>query len=388
MPPSAPLDWAAETLLADQRGGLLRRLREREGGSWSRGEVDGRAVVVFSSNDYLGLSVHPAVREAASLAALELGVGATGSRHLSGGHRAIADLEEALAGFLGARTATVAPSGYAANIAILEALGGPDATILSDAGNHASLIDGCRASRSRVAVYRHLDSADLGARLAGAEGRPIIVTDSVFSMDGAAADLVALDRLARRHGAWLVVDEAHALGTTGPGGRGLAAELGVAGDHVVRVVTFSKALGAAGAAVCGSEPVRRLLLQRGRALIFSTALPHPTVAAARAALGVLMAEPELVLLLHERAGLLRRRLGGLALPGAHPSSPIVAVMVGDPIRTMELDQALWERGYLVQGIRPPTVEPGTSRLRLVAGAVHTEAEIEGVAAALTELLST
>ena len=388
MPPSAPLDWAAETLLADQRGGLLRRLREREGGSWSRGEVDGKAVVVFSSNDYLGLSVHPAVREAASRAALELGVGATGSRHLSGGHRAIADLEEALAGFLGARTATVAPSGYAANIAILEALGGPDATILSDAGNHASLIDGCRASRSRVAVYRHLDSADLGARLAGAEGRPIIVTDSVFSMDGAAADLVALDRLARRHGAWLVVDEAHAVGTTGPGGRGLAAELGVAGDHVVRVVTFSKALGAAGAAVCGSEPVRRLLLQRGRALIFSTALPHPTVAAARAALGVLMAEPELVLLLHERAGLLRRRLGGLALPGAHPSSPIVAVMVGDPIRTMELDQALWERGYLVQGIRPPTVEPGTSRLRLVAGAVHTEAEIEGVAAALTELLST
>lgn len=387
MPPSAPLDWAAETLLADQRAGLLRRLRGREGGSWSRGEVDGKAVVVFSSNDYLGLSVHPAVREAASRAALELGVGATGSRHLSGGHRAIADLEEALAGFLGARTATVATSGYAANIAILEALGGPDATILSDAGNHASLIDGCRASRSRVAVYRHLDSADLGARLAGAEGRPILVTDSVFSMDGAAADLVALDRLARRHGAWLVVDEAHAVGTTGPGGRGLAAELGVAGDHVVRVVTFSKALGAAGAAICGSEPVRRLLLQRGRALIFSTALPHPTVAAARAALGVLMAEPELVLLLHERAGLLRRQLGGLALPGADPSSPIVAVMVGDPIRTMELDQALWERGYLVQGIRPPTVEPGTSRLRLVAGAIHTEAEIEGVAAALTELLS-
>jgi len=281
----------------------------------------------------------------------------------------------------------VAPSGYAANLAILEALGGPDATILSDAGNHASLIDGCRASRSRVAVYRHLDSADLAARLAGAAGRPIIVTDSVFSMDGAAADLVALDRLARRHDAWLVVDEAHALGTAGPGGRGLAALLGVSGDHVVRVVTFSKALGAAGAAICGAEQVRGLLLQRGRALIFSTALPHPSVAAARAGLDVLMAEPELVLRLHERARLLRRLLGELALAGAHASSPIVAVMVGDPIRTMELDQALWERGYLVQGIRPPTVEPGTSRLRLVASAVHTEAEIEGVAAALTELVA-
>jgi 8-amino-7-oxononanoate synthase len=314
-------------------------------------------------------------------------VGSTGSRHLSGGHRAIADLEEALADFLGTATATVAPSGYAANVAILEALGGPDATILSDAGNHASLIDGCRASRSRVAVYGHLDSADLAARLDGAEGRPIIVTDSVFSMDGAAADLIALDRLARRHGAWLVVDEAHALGTTGPGGRGLAAELGVAGDHVVRVVTFSKALGAAGAAVCGAEPVRHLLLQRGRALIFSTAPTHPTIAAARAALGVLIAEPELVLRLHQRARLLRRRLGERALPGAHPSSPIVAVLVGDPARTMELDLALWERGYLVQGLRPPTVEPGTSRLRLVVSAVHTEAEIEGVAAAVLSVVA-
>ncbi len=373
-------------MLADRRAGLLRRLRRREGGSEPRCDVDGRSVVVFSSNDYLGLSVHPAVREAASRAAQELGVGATGSRHLSGGHRAIAELEDALATFLGAATATVAPSGYAANVAVLEALGGPDATILSDAGNHASLIDGCRASRSRVAVYGHLDCADAETRLAGAEGRPVIVTDSVFSMDGAAADLVCLDRLARRHGAWLVVDEAHALGTTGPGGRGLAAELGVAGDHVVRVLTFSKALGAAGAAICGAEPVRRLLLQRGRALIFSTAPPHPTVAAARAALGVLSAEPELVLRLRARAGLLRERLGERALPGAHPSSPIVAVLVGDPVRTMELDQALWERGYLVQGLRPPTVLPGTSRLRLVAGATHTEAEIEGVAAAVTELL--
>lgn len=384
--PASPLAWADETLLADREAGLLRHPRRREGGSHPRSAVDGRDVVVFSSNDYLGLATHPAVRGAASRAALELGVGASGSRHLSGCHAAIADLEEALAAFVGAATATVAPSGYAANVALLEALGGPDATILSDAGNHASLIDGCRASRSRVAVYRHLDIADLEARLAGIGGRPIIVTDSVFSMDGAEADLVALDRLAQRQGAWLVVDEAHALGTTGPGGRGLAAGLGVAGDHLIRVITFSKALGAAGAAVCGAEPVRQLLLQRGRALIFSTAPPHPTVAAARAALGLLIDEPELVARLHGRARLLRLLLGERALRGANPSSPIVAVLVGDPVRTMELDQALWERGYLVQGVRPPTVEPGTSRLRLVASAAHTEAEIEGVAAALRSLL--
>jgi glycine C-acetyltransferase/8-amino-7-oxononanoate synthase len=380
------MDWADETLRADQLAGLARRLRRREGGSHPHSVVDGRPVVVFSSNDYLGLATHPAVREAASRAALELGVGASGSRHLSGCHAAIDDLEEAVAAFLGTATATVAPSGYAANVAVLEALGGPDATILSDAGNHASLIDGCRASRSRVAVYRHRDLADLEARLADATGRPIIVSDAVFSMDGATADLAALDRLARRHGAWLVADEAHALGTTGPGGRGLCAELGLGGDHVVRVVTFSKALGAAGAAVCGSEPVRRLLLQRGRALIFSTAPPHPTVAAARAALRVLTAEPELVARLRQRAGLLRLRLGATALPGASPSSPIVAVMIGDPGRTVAVDAALWEAGYLVQGVRPPTVEPGTSRLRLVASAAHSEPEIEGVAAAIRSLL--
>ncbi len=385
--PPSPLSWAEQTLRAEERAGLLRRLRQREGGSAPRCIVDGRAVVVFSSNDYLGLATHPAVREAASRAALTEGVGATGSRHLSGCHRAIAGLEEALADFLGAATATVAPSGYAANVAVLEALGGPDATILSDAANHASLIDGCRASRARVEVYGHRDLADLERRLRGAAGRPIVVTDSLFSMDGDAADLAGLDRLARRHGAWLVVDEAHALGTTGPGGRGLAVEQGVAGDHVVRVVTFSKALGAAGAAVCGSAPLHQLLLQRGRALIFSTAPPHPTVAAAAAALRVLAAEPERVVRVQANGRLLRARIGDAAAPGAHPDSPIVAVVVGDPEVTMRLDAGLWERGYLVQGVRPPTVPPGTSRLRLVASALHTEAEIEGVASTLRSLLA-
>ena len=385
-PATSPLLWADQTLLADQRAGLLRQLRRREGGSAPRCTVDGRPVVVFSSNDYLGLSTHPAVREAASRAALDLGVGSTGSRHLSGCHAAIAGLEDALSEFLGVPTAIVAPSGYAANVATLEALGGADATILSDAGNHASLVDGCRASRSRVSVFRHLDAGDLEQRLRAVAGRAVIVTDSVFSMDGAAADLPSLDRLARRHGAWLVVDEAHALGTTGPGGRGLAAEQGVAGDHVVRVVTFSKALGAAGAAICGAAPMRQLLVQRGRALIYSTAPPHPTVAAAHAALAVLAAAPELVARLHDHARRLRVSLGAAAMAGAHPASPIVAVLVGDPARTMALDAALWERGYLVQGLRPPTVEPGTSRLRLVASAAHSEAEIDGVAGSLLSLL--
>ena len=377
--------WADRVLDADRRASLLRQPRRREGGSGPRCTVDGRPVVVFSANDYLGLAAHPSVREAAARAALDLGVGSTGSRHLSGCHAAIEALEGALASFLGVATATVAPSGYAANIALLQALGGPDATILSDAGNHASLIDGCRASRSRVVVYRHLDLTDLEARLPRAEGRPIVVTDSVFSMDGAAADLGGLDRLARRHGAWLVADEAHALGTTGPGGRGLAALQSVEGDHLVRVVTFSKALGASGAAVCGSATIRQLLLQRGRALIYSTAPSHPAVAGARAGLRALIEDPGLVSRLHANASRLRQCLGQAVLPGAFPTAPIVAVLIGDPERTMAIDRALWEQGFLVQGLRPPTVEPGTCRLRLVASAVHTQAEIDGVTAAVLAL---
>jgi 8-amino-7-oxononanoate synthase len=364
--PASPTAWAERVIETDRHAGLLRRPREREGGSGHRCSVDGRPVVVFSSNDYLGLAAHPEVRDAAARAALELGVGSTGSRHLSGGHRGIGELEDELASFLGSATATLAPSGYAANVAVLEALGGPDATILSDAHNHASLIDGCRAARSRVEVYRHLDAA--------------------HSTDGTAPDLRALDRLARSHGAWLVVDEAHALGTTGPGGRGLAAAQGVGGDHVVRVVTLSKALGSAGGAICGTATLRQLLLQRGRALIFSTALPHPSVAAATAALRLLSARPELVERLGDVARRLRAGLGDAAAPAASPRSPIVAVPTVDAERTMRLDAALWERGYLVQGLRPPTVPAGSCRLRLVASAVHTDAEVDGVAAAVTDLL--
>jgi 8-amino-7-oxononanoate synthase len=383
---ASPVAWANSAVAADTAAGLLRRPRQRQDGSDLHCHVDGRAVVVFSSNDYLGLATHPSVREAAAAAAMALGVGATGSRHLSGGHAAMAALEAELARFLGTETATLAPTGYAANVAVLEALGGPDATILSDAANHASLIDGCRASRSMVQVYRHLDAGDLEVRLRGVSGRPVIVTDSVFSMDGGHADLGALDGLARRFGAWLVVDEAHALGTTGPGGRGLTAELGLEGEHLVRVVTLSKALGAAGGAICAPAVVRQLLLQRGRALIFSTALPHPVVAGAAAALRALVADPGLVERLRENAARLRRHLGGLAYPGGDPASPIVAVMTGEAEETMRLDAALWESGYLVQGLRPPTVPAGECRLRLVASAAHTPGEIEGVSRALLALL--
>ena len=383
---TTPAAWAEEVLLADLRAGLLRQPRIRHGGSAPRAEVDGRPVVVLSSNDYLGLSTHPAVRDAAARAARELGVGATGSRHLSGCHAAITELEGLVCAFEGSDAATLAPSGYAANVAALEALGGPDAVIFSDELNHASIIDGCRASRSRVEVYRHRDLDDLEARLREVPGRPVIVSDTVFSMEGAAADVRGLAELARAHGAWLVLDEAHATGVLGPGGRGLCAEQGVAGEEIIRIVTFSKALGTSGAAICGSETVRQLLLQRGRALIYSTALPHPSVAAAHAALEVLGAHPELVERLRHNAALVRERLGAHALGDAHPHTPIVAVIVGDAMRAMELDEAMWDRGFLVQGLRPPTVEPGRSRLRMVATAAHREEDLLAAAGTLAALL--
>jgi 8-amino-7-oxononanoate synthase len=375
--------WARQVLAEQAAAGLLRAPRQRSGGSGPEATIEGRQVAVFSSNDYLGLAADPRLRRAAADAALAHGVGATGSRHLSGCHEDIAALEAELRSFEGAPSATLAPSGYQANLAVLQALADRDGVVFSDERNHASIIDGCRVARAAVEVYRHNDLDDLGARLRRARGRPIIVSDTVFSMDGEVADVAGLLELARRHDAWLVLDEAHATGVLGPGGRGAAAEAGVdaAEERVVRVVTLSKALGASGGAVLGTAAVRQLLLQRGRALIFSTTLPHPTVAAARAGLAVLAAEPERPCRAQDLARRLRAALGPVSVPG-RPDVPIVPVIVGEADRAVALERRLLDAGYLVQAVRPPTVPPGTSRVRLVPTAAHTAAQVDGVAAAL------
>lgn len=368
----------------ETRAGRLRRPRCRAGGSGTVAEVDGRRVVVFSSNDYLGLAAHPAVRRAAAAAALEHGVGSTGSRHLSGCHAAIEELEAELCAFEGAPSATLAPSGYAANVAVLQALGGPDAVVLSDERNHASLIDGCRLSRAAVEVYRHRDLDDLAARLRRAGGRrTVIVSDTVFSMDGTVAPVAGLAELAEARGAWLVLDEAHATGVLGPGGRGAAAGAGIDAAHpqVVRTVTLSKALGAQGGAVCGAVAVRGLLLQRGRALIFSTALPHPTVAAARAALAILAGEPERVARLRANTTRLRTALAPLA-PGGRADVPVLPLGAGSEDAAVALEARLLERGLLVQAVRPPTVPAGTSRLRIAVSAEHSSAQLDTLASAV------
>jgi len=391
VPPGAgaqPLHWARALIDREASANLLRQPRRRLGGSGTHALVEGREVVVFSSNDYLGLATHAKVTAAAAKAAAEFGVGATGSRHLSGCHAVMDMLEKELAAFESTPTATLAPSGYAANLAVLVALGGKDAVVLSDERNHASVIDGCRLSRASVEVFRHRDLDHLERRLRAVAGRPVVVSDTVFSMDGTIADVAGLHALARRYSAWLVLDEAHATGVLGDGGRGVAALAGIdpQDPQVVRVVTLSKALGAGGGAVCGAPEVRSLLFQRGRALIFSTAMPHPTVAAARAALGMLTSEPELVDRLHARTARLRSALSALE-PTGHPQVPIIPVMVGDPWRAVALEAKLLEDGHLIQAVRPPTVPPGTSRLRLAISAAHTEVEIDRVAAALLKAMT-
>ena len=391
LPAASPTQasWALSVLEADAQLDRLRLPRVRQDGNGIRGAIDERLVVEFSSNDYLGLSVHPRVRDAAARAAQEFGVGATGSRHLSGSHASMLELEARLARFEGTETATLAPTGYAANMAILEALGGPDSVVFSDAMNHASIIDGCRASRARVEVYAHHDIGDLERKLSQSTARAVIVSDGVFSTEGTVADVVSLAALARRYDAWLVIDEAHATGVIGHGGAGVTSASGVgAAPHVVKVVTFSKALGASGGAVCGSETVRQLLLQRGRALMYSTGLAHPLVAAVSASLAVLQEEPEIAARLRFNTTLLHELLDVAVGNGHSCDLPMLVFDAGNASRAMRLERAMWEAGWMVHALRPPTVPEGTSRLRLTVSALHRPEDIRGVASTLRSALVT
>lgn len=368
-----------EAVLEDLRAeGLLRELRTLDApqGAWTR--LDGRRVLVLCSNDYLGLAAHPAVREAAAEAALRWGAGAGSSRLVCGSLRPHADLEAALAEWEGTEACVLLGSGYLANVGVVSALAGPDDVVLSDALNHASIVDGCRLARARTVVYPHVDLDALAAGLRDAgHGRGVIVTDAVFSMDGDVAPLTAIAELARRHGARLVVDQAHATGVVGARGEGLVAELGLQGEVDVVIGTLSKALGSYGAFACCDARMRQFLVNRARTLIYSTAPPPPAVAAAHAALELLRAEPSRVARLHANARALRAALG------LEPEAmPIVPVVLGAPEDALEASARLLSEGVLAQAIRPPTVPPGTSRLRLVATAAHEEDELARAARSL------
>lgn len=335
---------------------------------------DGATVTSFASNDYLGLSAHAAVVAAAHDALDRWGTGATASRLVVGSRPPHHDLEADLAAWKGTEAALVFPTGYAANVGVLTALAGPGTRILSDALNHASIVDGCRLARGELAVVPHADLDALAAALAADERPTVVVTDSVFSMDGDAADLDALADLCARHGAGLVLDEAHAV---------LGPDLDPAAHPdllLVRVGTLSKALGALGGFVACSAAVRDLLVNVARPFIFTTALAPADAAAARAALAVVRSAEGDAL-----RATLRGHVDRLA-PG-HPS-PIVPVVLGEEDLAVAAADALLAQGLLVPAIRPPTVPPGTSRLRVALSVAHTAADVTRLVDALATLSRT
>jgi 8-amino-7-oxononanoate synthase len=369
-----------------EAAGLRRRLRLVSGPQGGRVLLDGAPVLLLCSNNYLGLADHPAVREAAADAALRLGAGAGASRLVSGTMDVHDRLERDLAAFKGTEAALLFGSGYLANVGVVQALGRRGSVVFSDALNHASLIDGCRLAGAETFVFDHGDAEHLAWALAHHDRGPdrpgVVVTDSVFSMDGDVAPLGAIVEAARRHGARVVVDEAHGTGCLGPGGRGAVAAAGLEGEVDVVVGTLGKALGSYGAFVACSAAMRELLLNTARSFIFSTAPPPPSVAAAHAALEVLAGSPELPVALQDRAALLRGALAAEGFDVAGSTTQIVPLVVGDAALAVAVCEAALRGGVFAQAIRPPTVAPGTSRLRLAVMATHAADELRDAARVL------
>jgi 8-amino-7-oxononanoate synthase len=376
------LDLALEELRA---GGLHRRLRIVESAQGPRVTLDGEPVLLLCSNNYLGLAGHARVRGAASDAAIRWGAGAGASRLVSGTMALHRELEGRLAEFKGTQSALLLGSGYLANTGVIAALAGKDEVVLSDELNHASIIDGCRLARAETMVYRHADTEHLEWALRRAGRRPsLIVTDGVFSMDGDLAPLGEIVELAHRYRSRVMVDEAHATGCVGPGGRGAVAAAGLTDEIDVVVGTLGKALGSYGAYACGSEQLTEYLVNVARPFIFSTALPPSAVAGADAALKLLAERPHRVRRLADNAAALREGLRAEGLEVGASETQIVPVQVGEAEDAMALCERVLERGVFAQAIRPPTVPAGTSRLRMTAMATHQAGELRHAAQLIGE----
>ena len=365
--------------------GLRRRLRLVSGPQGARIVLDGDPVLLLCSNNYLGLADHPKVCEAAAEASMRWGVGAGASRLISGNMKLHRRLEERLAEFKGYEAALLFGSGYLANTGSVAALARKGEIVFSDELNHASIIDGCRLARAETFIYRHGDLEHLAWGLRGSGRRAsLIATDGVFSMDGDVAPLADLLELARRHDCRLMVDEAHATGALGPGGRGSVAAAGLSDEVDVVVGTLGKALGSYGAYVCASGEIVEYLINTARPFIYSTAPPIPVVAAATAALGLLTANPHWPEKLQANAAVLREELKAEGLEVGETETQIIPVMVGDAARTMRFCEEAIERGVFAQGIRPPTVPSGSSRLRLAVMSTHRATELQRAARQIGE----
>lgn len=390
--------FAVDRLRELDAAGRLRSLRVVEGaqGAWVR--LDGREVLLLCSNNYLGLAGHPGLAEAASEAARRFGCGSGASRLISGTMTLHQRLERRLADFFGYPEALLFNSGYAANVGIISSLVGAGDIVFSDALNHASIIDGCRLSRAEIRVYPHRDTEALTHLLeqAGrAARRRLIVTDSLFSMDGDLAPLAEIVERARLYGCLLMVDEAHAVGVVGEKGRGAAEMAGVDRGIDVLVGTMGKALGTFGAFVVCAPVIKDFLVHQARSFVFSTALPPPVLAAAEAALGIVEQEPgrraHVAALAHLFRGGLSRiaaRYGCLESDtgSGGPALHIQGILLGDDRVATAFSQGLLERGVYAQAIRPPTVPPGTARVRFSLTAAHTGRDVEYALGAIEDTL--
>jgi 8-amino-7-oxononanoate synthase len=357
---------------------LYRRLRRVEGDQGPTLILDGREVINFSSNNYLGIANHPNLAAAAKQAIDQYGCGSGASRLISGNMALHEELEAKLAELKGTEAGLVFNSGFQANTGILSTLTGEGDVIFSDALNHASIVDGCRLSRAKTLIYAHRDLDQLAAALKQAANsrRKLIVTESIFSMDGDEAPLAGIVDLAEKHGAVVMVDEAHATGLFGANGAGVVAKLNLGDRVLVQMGTLGKALGGFGAYVAGSRSLRELLINRCRSFIFTTSLPPAVMAMAIAAIDLVKCEPERRERLWSNCRILSE---GLRAQGFHlgaSASPILPLIIGDAGKCMRFSEQLLSRGIFAQGIRPPTVPEGTSRLRITVMATHTRAHID------------
>jgi glycine C-acetyltransferase len=376
--PHDPLAWIDEELNQLAEKGLRNTVRTIESAMDASVTIDGRRVLNFCANNYLGLANHPRLRAAAQEAIDRFGIGPGAVRSIAGTTSLHVALEDRLAAFKHAEACITFQSGFTANLATIPALVGPEDVIFSDELNHASIIDACRLSRATVVRYAHNDTGDLQRRIAETQTyrRRLIVSDGVFSMDGDIAPLDRLCAIAEEHGIILMVDDAHGEGVLGARGRGIVDHFGLHGRVHVEVGTLSKAFGVVGGLVAGRKPIVEWLRQRGRPFLFSSAMTAPDVAACLEAVAILEESDELVQRLWRNAAIMREALQQMGYDTGHSQTPIVPLMLGEAPLAQAFSRRLFEHGLFAMAIGYPTVPLGKARIRVMNSAAHDEADLE------------
>ena len=374
-----PLSYLSEQLNQWRQEGTYQRLRVLQSESAAHSRFDGKEVINLASNNYLGLTTHPKLREAALEAVRKFGVGSGAVRTISGTMSLHLELEERIAAFKHAKACVVFQSGFAANAGTVAAILGPEDHIISDELNHASIIDGCRLSRAKIHVFPHKDTLaaeNILTELDRAAGRKLLISDGVFSMDGDIGPLPGLTAAAEKHGAIMMVDDAHSSGVLGRNGRGTIDHFGLDGRVQVQVGTLSKAIGVLGGYVCGSRDLIEFLYHRARPFLFSTSHPPAVAAACLAAFDVLEQEPERIQNLWNNTKYFKAGLTSSGFDTGMSETPITPVIVGEPKLAHELSRLLFEEGVLATGIGFPTVPKGKARVRTIVTATHTQEELD------------